>query len=142
MGLTAVAFVVILIYGLKHPSQGTPALSQAENIVVAVLVAFIIWMIGMIGAFLFGFSIVMTGKFKNELVERTLVITPEGLSGKSALGEGIIKWNGIHKVVSTKKLLIIYTNETTASFVPKRFFSSPEAAAAFEQAIRSKMPSV
>jgi hypothetical protein len=78
-------------------------------------------------------------KHKNILGEHELSITDQGLVSKSATGEGLVKWAGLHKVVSTPKYLLIYLNESMVKVVPKRSFLTLEEATAFEQEVRRRM---
>ncbi len=137
LGLAACCFLFIVIVDILRPSA--PDVPLAVNVIAAVIAGLIAVICGAIVGCLFLVVTVWTGKFKNVLTEQTVSITPEGLAGTSALGEGLLRWAGIHKVVSTKRLLIIYTNETTARIIPKRCFPTPEAASAFEQDLRSRL---
>jgi len=130
-------FLFILIIEFTNPPK--PAPPFLVNLIVSVLAAVAISILVVLVQLVFLFLSVRKSKFKNVLTEQTTTIAPDGLEAKSAMSEGLLKWAGIHKVDSTKTLLIIYTNETTARIIPKRFFSSPESALAFEQAIRAKM---
>lgn len=137
LGSACCAFLLVVITDTIHPSD--PTIPFAVNLIAAILAGFFIVLVGGIVGFLFLIITVWTGKFKNVLTEQIAIITSDGLVGKSAAGESLLKWSGIHKVDSTKKLLIIYTNETTARIIPKRFFSTPHSASAYEQDIRSRM---
>ena len=139
LGLGCFCFLAVVIADLTLPSA--PAVSLAARLIVAMLAGIVVLLIGGIAGYLFVLVTVWKGQFKNVLTEQTATITPEGLHGSSAFGDGLLKWAGIHKVVSTEKLLIVYTNETTARIIPKRFFSTPDAALAFEQSIRARLQS-
>lgn len=137
LGLAVCCFLVVVISDATHPA--TPPVPFAVNLIAAILAGILVLIIGGIAGYLTVVLTVWTGKFKNVLTEQTVTITSDGLAGKSVTGESLLKWSGIHKVASTKRLLIIYTNETTARIIPKRFFSTPESASAFEQDIRSRL---
>ena len=136
-GLACFCFLAVVITVLTLPLD--PADLFAVKLITAIVTGIFALMAGGIAGYLFVAVTVWKGKFKNVLTEQTATITPEGLMGTSAFGDGVTKWAGIHKVVSTKKLLIVYTNETTARIIPKRFFSTPESAAAFERDIRARL---
>jgi hypothetical protein len=134
-----VGFLVVMISEIAHPPN--PPAAFVVRFVAGIIVGLAVVVVAAIAGFLFAALTIWTGRFQNVLTRQTTVIKDEGLSSSSANGEGLIRWKGIHKVRSTPKLLMIYTNETTARIIPKRFFSSRNAASAFEQEIRARMKS-
>jgi hypothetical protein len=137
MGMLGVGFVLMVMTNLKGPPNSSfgfgarLAISILSALLILVFVGVIVWA--------YVFMLIWTSKYQNLLRESELHITAEGLASKSEVGEGSVKWAGIHKVVSTRKRLFIYMNETTARIVPRRCFPTPEAASAFEQELRSKL---
>ncbi|HWD91241.1 MAG TPA: YcxB family protein [Verrucomicrobiae bacterium] len=134
-----IGFLVVMISEIAHPPN--PPVPFAVRFAAGIIAGLAVVIVGAIGGFLFAAMTIWTGKFQNVLTRQTTVIKEEGLASSSANGEGLIRWAGIHKIQSTSKLLIIYTNETTARIIPKRFFSSRNAASAFEQEIRARIKS-
>lgn len=137
--LGCIVFFLVVLSFIGH--QTTPPVSFLARFLAGIIGGLFAIFIAAIVGFLFAVVTVWTGKFKNVLAPQTTAIKEEGLTSSSAAGEGILRWIGIHKVHSTSKLLLIYTNETTARIIPKRFFSNPEAASTFEQEIRARMKS-
>jgi hypothetical protein len=135
--VSCLCFLLVVILNVKHPADYHA--SKAFNLGVAVATAFVLSLVMVIIAYVFLVISVWTGKHQNVLLEQTVTLTPIGFEARSANGEGFLKWSAVYEFVSTRKLLIIFFNQTTARIIPKRCFPTPEAAAAFEQNIRSRL---
>jgi len=135
-----VIFYLTIVWVDSRPVPGHEV-PLAMRLIIGILAGLVALLsLGFIGAALL-VLLVRSAKHKNVLGEHSLSLTDEGLLSKSATGEGLLKWCGIHKVVSTPKYLIIYLNESMAKLIPKRAFLTIEAAAAFEQEIRRRTQS-
>jgi hypothetical protein len=69
--------------------------------------------------------------------ERTLEISPEGVSTSSARGKAQLKWTAFARIVGTPDAIYFYLGKRIASVIPRRAFPSPMAADTFLQAARA-----
>ena len=136
--LLVAGIYVLVLWTDSRPIPGRHD-SLAVRLVVAALDGAALLAIVGIFALLFLVLVVWTAKHKNVLGEHVLSISDEGLVSKSATGEGLVRWGGIDKVISTPKYLLIYLNESSAKMIPKRFFTSAAEASVFEQEVRGRM---
>ncbi|HSY17340.1 MAG TPA: YcxB family protein [Candidatus Acidoferrales bacterium] len=80
-------------------------------------------------------------KLKGVLGEHTLEIRDDGLAERTAVNESLIRWAGIHKLVHTRRHLIIYVTETNAYLVPRKYFASPQDENQFRAEIEKRIQS-
>jgi hypothetical protein len=80
-------------------------------------------------------------KHKGLLGEHELEIQHEGLVERTAFNEAIHRWAGFHKVVNTRRFLLIYVTDNTAHIVPRRCFPSEQELKHFETVLRSRLSS-
>lgn len=80
-------------------------------------------------------------KHKGLLGEHELEIQHDGLVERTAFNEAIHRWAGFHKVVKTRKFLLIYVTDNMAHIVPRRCFPSDEDLNRFEAVLRRHLPS-
>jgi hypothetical protein len=65
------------------------------------------------------------------LGEHSLRFDSEGVSGKTAVSEGTIRWTGVLDIVETKKYFFMFVDTAVAFIIPKRAFASPADADQF-----------
>jgi len=70
---------------------------------------------------------------RGQLGWHRLVLTEEGLTESTAVGESRTTWAGVHRVEQNRDYIYIYTAPALAHVVPKRAFASPEQAERFYQ---------
>ena len=61
---------------------------------------------------------------ENLFNQRTLVLTDEGITETSSIGESHIRWDKINHLEETEDYLYIYVSSVSAHIVPKRVFEN------------------
>lgn len=64
------------------------------------------------------------GDNENLFNQRTLVLTDEGITETSSIGESHIRWDKINHLEETEDYLYIYVSSVSAHIVPKRVFEN------------------
>ena len=64
------------------------------------------------------------GDNENLFNQRTLVLTDEGITETSSIGESHIRWDKINHLEETEDYLYIYVSSVSAHIVPKRVFKN------------------
>lgn len=64
------------------------------------------------------------GDNKNLFNQRTLVLTDDGITETSSIGESQIRWDKINHLEETEDYLYIYVSSVSAHIVPKRVFEN------------------
>jgi hypothetical protein len=75
---------------------------------------------------------------KGQLGRHRLVLSEEGLSESTAVGESRTTWVGVDRVEQSPDYVFIYTTPSAAHVIPKRAFRDPQQAEAFYQLSRSR----
>ena len=70
---------------------------------------------------------------KGVLGDHTIVIDPEGVTERSAVGESKTSWGGIERIQADDEHVYLYLGSLQAHVIPKRAFRSHEDAEAFVQ---------
>lgn len=70
---------------------------------------------------------------KGILGAHTIVIDPEGVTERSAVGESRTTWSGVEKIDDDGQNIYLYTGPLVAHVIPKRAFRTPDDADAFLQ---------
>ena len=135
--LASFCFVAVVLLNVWHPpvEHRSAGLNIAGAIITALVLSVLVGAI----AYVFLVITVWTSNYGSVLSEQTVRITEEGLWTTSEAGEGTLKWTGIHRIVSTKRLLIIFVNGTSARIIPKRCFTTPQAAEDFEREMKGNI---
>ena len=68
---------------------------------------------------------------RGQLGRHRLVLDEEGLTETTAVGQSRTRWAGVDRVEQSDDYIYIYTSPAAAHVVPRRAFSSAEAAEAF-----------
>lgn len=84
------------------------------------------------------------GSNRSFLARQRITLSREGLRSECAFGSGVLKWEGIERVVRLPEYLFIYESSTLAHIVPRRAFADEKAfqhfAAAAERFHRAARP--
>jgi YcxB-like protein len=68
---------------------------------------------------------------RGQLGRHRLVLTEEGLTESTAVGETRTRWSGVDRVEQSADYIYIYTSPAAAHVIPKRAFPAAEGAEAF-----------
>ena len=77
--------------------------------------------------------------FPAEFAATTLTVVDEGLSTRSERGEGVQYWKGIQRLIETSDYFFLMLGQYKGYVVPKRCFSTLEAAAIFGNQVRLQL---
>jgi hypothetical protein len=72
-------------------------------------------------------------------VESSLIFSDDGLTGRSSLGEGNLKWDAISSLVESKRFILLLLAPRMFYILPKRAFA-PEQLAEFRELLARKLP--
>lgn len=86
-----------------------------------------------------GFRGSSSAKGKGILGEHTITLTEDDLIEETVYNKSFCKWNGILKIVTSRRYLAVHITEQLIHLIPRRAFQSLEAAQAFEDFIKAKI---
>lgn len=78
---------------------------------------------------------ILIRRHRGVLGEHILEVTPSGLIERTEFNETLHRWQGFHKIVSTRSYLYIWVTDSMMHTVPLHSFESEDAARSFQHEI-------
>ncbi len=133
-GVAGFIFVSSVV-GLPQISQGTFAGKLIAGLLAAAVVVVLLVVFGLIITLLLVFS----QRNRGVLGEHTLTITESGLRESTRFNESRHRWDGIHRMVRTRSLLLIYVTDTLFHVVSRSRPLLEGDLAAFEASLQKQL---
>jgi hypothetical protein len=52
--------------------------------------------------------------------------SPEGIQTTGPTSQGLLRWDGLHRIEETRHAFLLFHDKKNAQVVPKRFFGEPD----------------
>lgn len=133
-GVAGFVFVSAVV-GLPQFSQGT----FAEKLVAGLLATAVVVVLFVVFGLIITVLMVFSQRNRGVLGEHTLTITESGLRESTRFNESLHRWDGIHRMVRTRSLLLIYVTDTMFHAVSRSRPLLEGDLAAFEAALKDRV---
>jgi len=109
-------FLVDSLVGMAHMAL----------LLTVVMIAFLVMMLFAVGQ-------------RGVIGEHVIEIREEGLMEKTSVNESLHRWNGLHKITTSRAALFVYVSGFHFHYIPFRAFPSKEEAMRFETELRRRV---
>ena len=143
-------FISFLSYHLvRHPAFQILALGWIALVALTTLQPGYSWSppsmsetrpLGLLLAFMFAGFLVLYKRFQNDQTvfgKKMMKLSPDGVSEVGEHGGKSFSWEAVSKIVSNKRLIMIYVYSENAFLVPKRIFKTEEQLRSFHDGAAS-----
>ncbi len=138
----AIAFHIFIIVIISFSVLRNRSFGSVADIIGAIIACLFILFITYAGLFtlvtIFSAIIVRSSK-KELLASRTVTIGENHLKAEAAYGQSEVDWSAVHKVVRTKKHILLILAGYSAHIIPRRAFSTDTEWDAFYQFCQKKI---
>ena len=127
-----------LVYTL-WPTIGQSDTGLAIKIVILLALLVIILSIFGVIAFLFTILSVFLSRSRHILGEHTVALNENGIVETTSLGRHETTWQGVHRIVETGTLVMLFITPLSAHLIPRHAFDNPSDLDRFVSYVKERM---